>query len=94
MSGIALEASKGAPPSCLREGLEAIVREARHLLKSRGLERMESVGTPFDPLRHEAVGLSEEGEEGSVHAELRPGYLLGGEVLRTAEVIVGKGERA
>ena len=89
----ALVASQAAPEGALREGLEAVVRAARHLLETRGLERFDSVGSPFDPERHEAVGLSEEAEEGRVHSELRPGYLLGGEVLRPAEVIVGKGER-
>lgn len=90
----ALAASQDAPASGLREGLEAVAREARQLLERRGLERFESVGERFDPERHEAVGLSDEGEDGRVHAELRPGYLLGGEVLRPAEVIVGKGESA
>ncbi len=88
----ALEASREAPAGSLREGLEAVVREARHLLEKRGLERFDSVGAPFDPQRHEAVGVSEESREGCVHAELRPGYLLGGVVLRPAEVIVGKGQ--
>ena len=88
----ALEASREAPAGSLREGLEAVVREARHLLEKRGLERFESVGATFDPQRHEAVGMSEDSREGCVHAELRPGYLLGGVVLRPAEVIVGKGQ--
>jgi molecular chaperone GrpE len=89
----ALAASRGAPAGSLREGLEAVVREARHLLERRGLERIDSIGHPFDPLRHEAVGVSADGKDGHVHEELRPGYLLEGAVLRPAEVIVGKGER-
>ena len=88
----ALAASREASEGSLREGLEAVVREARHLLQKRGLERIDSLGAAFDPERHEAVGLTDEAEEGQVHAEVRPGYLLGGAVLRPAEVIVGKGE--
>lgn len=87
----ALDASREAPEGSLREGLEAVVREAHHFLEKRGLERIVSLGGEFDPSRHEAVGLTEDAEDGQVHAEVRPGYLLGGAVLRPAEVIVGKG---
>jgi molecular chaperone GrpE (heat shock protein) len=52
---------------------------------------MDSIGKTFDPERHEAVGLAQ-GGEGMVHAEVRPGYLLDGDVLRPAEVLVGKSE--
>lgn len=87
----AQQASAESSDDDLRAGLEAVRREAHRILERRGVKRMDSVGKAFDPERHEAVGLAE-GGAGMVHAEVRPGYLLEGDVLRPAEVLVGKSE--
>jgi len=60
------------------------------LLKSEGLEIIESVGTGFDPAFHEAVSGPPGSGEGEliVANELRRGYTLGGRVLRAALVTV------
>jgi molecular chaperone GrpE (heat shock protein) len=52
--------------------------------------RIDALGRAFDPRMHEAVGLSDEGAAGRVLAEVRPGYLIGSDVLRPAAVLVGR----
>ncbi|MFI5713997.1 nucleotide exchange factor GrpE [Kribbella sp. NPDC051620] len=52
-----------------------------------------TAGLPFDPRFHHAVGrleVTDPAGDGVVAAELRPGYLLDGTVLRPAEVTVGQ----
>jgi molecular chaperone GrpE len=71
-------------------GLRAIHRRLLGLLERRGITPFESVGAPFDPVHHEAVGSDESTEyaPGVVSEELRRGYRWGDEVLRPARVRV------
>jgi molecular chaperone GrpE len=74
------------------QGLTLIERKLRAALESTGLERIAAEGQPFDPWEHEAV-LHEERTDvaaGTVAAVARPGYRLGGRVLRPAQVVVAK----
>lgn len=74
-------------------GVELVYSELRDQLAKEGLERIESLHKPFDPELHEAV-MHEAGDdwqgEHIVVDEMRPGYTLGGRVLRPAMVKVGK----
>jgi molecular chaperone GrpE len=71
-------------------GVEMVYGELLELLKKEGLERIEALHRPFDPELHEAVMHSEgEGDEIVVLDEMRPGYKLGGRVIRPAMVKVG-----
>jgi len=60
------------------------------LLESQGVRPFQSVGTPFDPSLHEAVGTAPAGEypEGTVVEEVRRGYRWGDDLLRSAGVVV------
>ena len=63
-------------------------------LAREGLERIESLHKPFDPEIHEAVMHAEgEGDEIVVLDEMRPGYKLGGRVIRPAMVKVGSKQK-
>ena len=75
-----------------RKGIELIYQKLMTIIKKYGLEPMESIGTPFDVDRHDALLLVEkEGiESGKVIEEHEKGYLLNGQVLRHAKVIVSK----
>ncbi len=77
-------------------GVELVYSELRDLLAKHGLERIESIHQPFDPSVHEAV-MHEADDDGEgdhiVTDEMRPGYTLGGRVLRPAMVKVGKRSR-
>jgi molecular chaperone GrpE len=74
------------------KGLEMTFRQLEEVLGSVGIERIEAVGKPFDPSRHEALGSveSDEHEEDTVVAELRPGYRIHDRVLRPALVRVAR----
>lgn len=71
------------------KGIESIVKQFRKTLSDIGVERIATVGQPFDPHYHEAVSMEEgEGTTEVVSEELQAGYKLGDEVIRHAMVRV------
>jgi molecular chaperone GrpE len=72
------------------EGVELIQREMLKVLERAGVTRYSAVGQPFDPNRHEAIArvVSPDQAPGTVVAEIAPGYLLNGRVVRAAMVSV------
>ncbi len=86
----ALEAAKSGGD--IVEGVELTYRELQRFLSEQGVEPIEAVGRPFDPMLHEAVGVvSSDGvEEETVVNELQRGYTHRGELLRPALVEVAK----
>ena len=87
--GRALDEARG-DESTLAEGLRLTHRSFLRALEQAGVEPIESVGAPFDPELHEAVGsqADESVAPGDVVAELQPGYRFRGALLRPARVIV------
>ncbi len=74
------------------EGLTMIQKQFHQLLQQKGVEKIHSMGKPFDPAVHEAVGhlpVAPE-EDGTVIEEVQAGYTLHGRLLRPAAVKVGK----
>jgi molecular chaperone GrpE len=76
----------------LRNGVGLIHLRFRDILMSQGLERIEAVGTEFDPALHEAILQVE--KEGAVPGQIaevvQPGYRLKDLVIRPCRVIVAK----
>jgi molecular chaperone GrpE len=74
------------------EGLEAILKNLDSLLKSEGILEIETVGTPFDPNVHDAIGFSysDAVDENTVTNEIRKGYMLNNKVLRPSLVEISK----
>src|SRR5947209_3980095 len=74
------------------KGLELSVRKLEEALGTHGLEPIESVGAPFDPKLHEAVGHEDSTEhpEDTVVSELRRGYRVRDRVVRPALVKVAR----
>ena len=73
-----------------KEGVEMVFGRLLDVLQSRGLERIATVGEPFDPHLHEAI-LQEaraDMEPGTIIEEITPGYVLGERVLRAPRVKV------
>jgi len=70
------------------QSLQVSVRQFLDTVKSEGVELIKTEGKEFDPKLMEGIQIVE-GQEGKVVAELRPGYLLNGIVLRPAQVTVG-----
>lgn len=87
----ALEADQeGNHSGDVLEGVRMISNQLHKVLQQCGLEPLASVGKPFDPSVHEAVGVlpSPDHDEGTVIAELQKGYSLKGKVVRPSMVHV------
>jgi molecular chaperone GrpE len=76
----------------LSEGIQIVLRQFLETLNKLGVERVRSVGCPFDPTVHEAVQQVESAElpAGSVAQELLAGYQMGDRLIRPAMVVVVK----
>jgi molecular chaperone GrpE len=87
-----LVASDPATPlSSLREGLSAVDRKLSKELEDAGVERIDPVGTPFDPSQHEAVSTipaPDRALDQLVSATFAPGYRFKGVLVRPARVQV------
>jgi molecular chaperone GrpE len=70
--------------------LSPLIDQIRKILSSYGLNAIEAKGQKFDPYLHEALAVTDKGENGIVYEEIQKGYKLNEEVLRTSKVIVGK----
>ena len=77
-----------------QEGVKMIMEQFPRVLHNRNLEKIETVGEPFDPNVHEALMQmpSETHDEGIVADVVENGYRLGEKVLRPAKVIVSQGK--
>ena len=77
-------------PEGIRAGIELIFQNFRGLLKDKGVEPIEALGTEFNPNVHEAVGqIPREGvEPGQVIEVVQQGFHFGDMVLRPARVII------
>lgn len=73
-------------------GLDMVVRQFQDTLKKLGVERVVSVGNPFDPNVHEAIQQIETADvqPGHVAAEIQGGYRNGDRLIRPALVVVAK----
>jgi len=79
------------PLTTLREGLSAVDRKLWKELQDAGVERIDPVGTAFDPALHEAVSTTpapERSKEQVVSATFQPGYRFKGTLVRPARVQV------
>lgn len=78
----------------LHQGVEMILRELHKILKGKGVNRIQALGVPFDPHRHEALTyvVCPDHPENTVVEEVRKGYLLEDKIIRPAVVKVSKKE--
>jgi molecular chaperone GrpE len=84
-----------ADPQAIAQGVEAIRQQAVDVLHRLGFTRLDEVGIPFDPSRHEAVRVvdTRDAVPGTVVEVIRPGYAALDVLLRPAVVAVaGKQE--
>lgn len=71
------------------KGVEGVVKQFESTLQSMGIEKIKTVGEPFNPHMHEAVHLEDgDGEQELVSEELQSGYRLGELIIRPATVKV------
>lgn len=71
------------------KGIQAVVKQFEKIVTDLGVERIPTVGEPFDPRYHEAVTMEEgDGSQEIVSEELQSGYKVGDDVIRHAMVRV------
>ena len=81
----------------LTEGVRLTLQGLAKRIGDLGAERIEVVGRPFDPRVAEAVDVvvvADPARDDMVVDEMRPGWRIGGKVLRPARVRVGRLPRA
>ena len=76
----------------LVEGTRLLHDRLQEILADRGVQRIPTVGLPFDPSLHRAVGGAETSSHplGTVLSEQVAGYRVGDRILRYPEVIVAR----
>ena len=73
------------------QGVSLVRQQFLATLDGLGVARVDPLGQPFDPARHEAVAnvpASAAAPAGHVAGVVRPGYVIGEEILRPAMVAV------
>lgn len=74
------------------DGVRSILEQGLQVLEQLGYRRDAEAGVPFDPQRHEVVGVVDQPDSapGTVVEVLRPGYGEGSTQLRPAAVVVSR----
>ncbi|HTY31079.1 nucleotide exchange factor GrpE [Mycobacterium sp.] len=82
----------GERSDAVLDGLRSILEHALQILEQLGYPRDAEAGVPFDPARHEVVGVVDQSDSapGTVVEVLRPGYGEGSRQLRPAAVVVSR----
>jgi molecular chaperone GrpE len=78
------------------QGVALVRQQFLATLESFGVTRVDPLGQTFDHALHEAVTTvpaSAAAHDGQIVGVVRPGYLIGDEVLRPAQVAVARGEQ-
>lgn len=74
-------------------GIKSLALALKSAFAEIGVVRMETVGKPLDPTRHNAIQVVDgpaDTPSNTIIEELQPGYMFGDNVLRTAMVVVAK----
>ena len=83
---------KATDVQSVADGVRMVIRQFTDTLAKLGVDRIESVGLPFDPAVHEAIQHLESTEHppGTVAAEIQGGYRAHDRLIRPALVVVAK----
>lgn len=89
----ALEAGAGPGSEPFVQGVALVRQQFIATLEGLGVTRVDPLNQPFDPVRHEAVTsvpAPSPDKDGLVIGVIRPGYVMGEDVLRAAQVAVAR----
>ena len=87
----ALDAAADRRDDPFVQGVSLVRQQFLTTLEGLGVRRTSPLGLPFDPAQQEAVatlGATADSPAGTVVGIVRPGYVIGDEVLRPAQVAV------
>ena len=79
----------------IEEGMRMVLKNFIAILRSNGVEKIDSVGKKLNPLEHEVVDVVNDDniESDVIVEELRTGYRFNGKVLRSALVRINKKDK-
>ncbi|RMG66398.1 MAG: nucleotide exchange factor GrpE [Calditrichaeota bacterium] len=87
------KAQAGQNEQSVLEGARMIFEKLQQILQREGLEKIESLGEPFDPNLHEAL-MTQPTEDEAMHERVvqvfQEGYKIKDRLLRPSRVVVGK----
>ncbi len=88
LDNFTLALSANASAEQLRSGVELIVKQMEEALRQLSVQAVPTVGQPFDPRVHEALGTVERADlpDQTVAEEIRKGYRIRERLLRPAMV--------
>jgi molecular chaperone GrpE len=77
----------------LLSGVEMVLGQLRDVLAKEGVAQVDPFGQPFDALKHQAVGQTDDPDvpEGTVVEVYQKGYEMHGKMVRSAMVVVSRG---
>jgi len=90
----AIEAHEQDPNGAgLLDGVKMVAQQISDTLAEKGCKKIEAVGQPFDPNKHQALQMqaSDEFEANVVMTDLRSGFELHDRVIRPSQVFVSTG---
>jgi molecular chaperone GrpE len=89
-----LESVRNQPPGqAFVDGVQMIRHQFEQALAALGLRRFDGLGEEFDPVRHQAVTtmpVLDQAQDNRVVHGVASGVMVGDEVVRVAQVVVGK----
>ncbi|WEL22903.1 nucleotide exchange factor GrpE [Candidatus Nanohalovita haloferacivicina] len=77
--------------STVVQGVKMVSDQLYETLEKKGLQKIDAEGEEFDPELHKAVE-TETGQHNQVLRQKRKGYMFDDQIIREAEVVVGKEE--
>lgn len=82
---------KASDTETIKQGNLLVFNKLRNILQQKGLTAMTSIGTDFDPDKHEAITqIDMPDKKDQVVDELEKGYYLNDRLIRVAKVVVAK----
>lgn len=76
----------------LQDGMRMILSELEKAFRAEGITKMDVLKKPYDPQTQEVVAMipAKDSDDGLVIDEAQMGFMMDGQVLRPARVIVGQ----
>ena len=85
------EAQESNESPTIVEGIEMVHKRLQNILLKEGVEKIQSLGSKFNPDLHDAaLRVASDEEEGTIVEEIRQGYTMKGKVLRPSIVKVAE----
>ncbi len=72
------------------QSIELVIKQFFNILEEEQVKKILVVGKKFDPQQMECTEVIEDGEDDIVSEEVRSGYMIYDQILRVAQVKVGK----